>query len=75
MKGLLMLVIGVALTGCAPHYYVKAGGTQQEFYQAKTSCTVKLNQSGLNDGRYLASIIQQNRFFDECMAGEGWGRQ
>jgi hypothetical protein len=65
--GIALCLLGL-LSSCASAGYYKPGGTAQEFYKAKTSCRVQLQQSGQRTRyQYIA-----DQFFEECMAGEGW---
>ena len=70
MKKLLLMLI---LSSCA-NKYVKSGGSQADFYQAKTNCQLATNAMGFNSENDMF-CMSRNMYFNECVMGYGWQKE
>ena len=73
----MILLVSVVLSGCASATYKKDGSTKQEFYSAKSDCSLQAKADralSANDGGIFKGVLL-NRAFDECMMGKGFNKE
>ena len=87
MKNIIaVILVSVAISGCAQKQWYGSGMSQQQFYRDNSQCLamsgsgnsnqiIQGNNSFANGYNQMGAMMAQsnsNRIYEQCMMGNGW---